>query len=205
MPRRQPRNEPTPGYAPGSLAWYFSHIPGGVDLALEIIRAAVADITVLADNDPFRPRLLTFLDIWAEQPNRDAADLDHVTRRAKIKPDEMYGFLVRRLYQYRDAALEMLKVVMEPAILSRSYDEALKPTGFADRTALLKQLGHHHAPAGPQINLTQQTVNVTEDRGLPDFDAHVHELHAALRPPQLPAAPVVVDITAGEKEEERYR
>lgn len=194
--KQQPEPPDERGYQPGTLAWYFSHLAGGETTAIQLLVEARLQ---MPDDHPLLFKTIEFLNRWREIKHPGPKTLDWLCTQVGFSPRDFWTLTMSTLYDHKDAALDMLRTVMEPAVLGRSIDEALRPGGFKDRTALLKQWGHHHAPQPSQINLNQQNVTINEDRGLPDFDETVHTLHRVLtEPAQLAAALVAVEITAKE-------
>lgn len=182
-PRSRPRAKPAlpAAYLPGSLAWCFSHWPGG---PTEVVLCLQEEAMTLPPDDPRLERVTRFIACWlgcAPKARANLRTLDWACQQVGLRPKDFFSLVTARAFEMKAEIMPFLEATMLPRILATSYEAALNPEhGFADRHALLQASGHHHAPQGSNINIDNRTLDVTVQRGLPDFDETVHRLHDAL-------------------------
>ena len=116
----------------------------GRDLFIEILRGSA---------DAKARQFIIFFDQQPTKTRRSDIPVEAFCVAAKLCPNEMFALAVAEARQQSARVSSMLAALKQPAVVSRSINEALTPGGVEDRMAQLRHSGFLPLPKGSQVNV----------------------------------------------------
>lgn len=200
-PEFQRTRPPSKHPSSNTLGWAFSHLADGLNDAIELFEQTIKDHEFEGETEHVEEAKV-LVEKYHSTPldKRYPLLLDDLCRELRFKPEVFFAWVMERAFAFVAQTRDFLQMLYYPQVLEASFKSAIaEKGGFKDRNAILQQTGDHFAPRGASINIDnrRQTLNV-EDRGLPDFDETVNELHEVLRG-DLQSAPLPALIEGGKE------
>jgi hypothetical protein len=134
---------------PSPVRYLLEQLPGGWTTAITILRHVVVDYKNSECEEA------KILNVWEEVVSIRGKDAtcEEIAEAAGMSPSHMFGLIAEAAHLQGFNVAKLVKAMAIGEIMERGVREALKPSGFQDRKAILQSAGLYPAPPGTNISV----------------------------------------------------